>query len=229
MEAFLRGKLECLCKKLVCAAMGYKQCPQCFNVLSSVCSRKTCQEDGKKPIMILHYDAQGGSKHTRKRKSETKLFETIVVGESSEDEAESNDSESGMCESVKGGSDGKERNEGNEAESLNMQIGEEDIGMCYASQWFEPRRYRWRKLELVFSDDIASEVNKAKFKFLQRKRLSSDPQEIRYILLQNSVEEIVPLNQVFFGPIQQEEVKSLLMFVCESEVSNITEMLAYIL
>ena len=88
-------------------------------------------------------------------------------------------------------------------------------------EWFEPRGYYWGKLELVFSDDVDSEVNKATFQFLHRKCLSADPQKIRYILPTNPEKETVPVNQVFFGPTQPEEVKSLLMFECEAEVNDI--------
>ena len=52
-QAFLRCKGGCECKKKPCKAKGLKRCPNCFNVLRSVCSKKECMVDGDKPSMLL--------------------------------------------------------------------------------------------------------------------------------------------------------------------------------
>ena len=52
-QTFLQFKIECVCKSKKCAAVGLKQCPTCFQVMKSVCSKVKCRVDGVKPKMIL--------------------------------------------------------------------------------------------------------------------------------------------------------------------------------
>ena len=52
-QRFLQCKVKCICESRPCAAVGYKQCPICLQVMKSVCSKSKCKVDGKKPTMIL--------------------------------------------------------------------------------------------------------------------------------------------------------------------------------
>jgi hypothetical protein len=52
-QAFLRCKSQCVCGDINCLAIGLKQCPVCYDILKSVCSKSKCQNDGKKPVMLL--------------------------------------------------------------------------------------------------------------------------------------------------------------------------------
>ena len=51
--AFERCKSKCQCIEPSCSASGLKKCPNCNDVLKSVCGKAGCQVDGKKPEMIL--------------------------------------------------------------------------------------------------------------------------------------------------------------------------------
>ena len=102
-----------------------------------------------------------------------------------------------------------------------IKVEEEDIGMFYAIKWLEPRGYHWGRLDLVFSDDVDTDVNTAKFVFLKRKRLSSNPNKIRYELPLEPEEAIVNIDRILFGPTLPEVDKSLLFFETEEEVRDI--------
>ena len=54
LEAFFKCKDECTFDKKVCAAIKFRECPCCHNVLKFTCSKAaSCQDEtGSKPIMI---------------------------------------------------------------------------------------------------------------------------------------------------------------------------------
>ena len=76
----LRRKFEdckdsCTCNEGKCSMIDFKQCPVCFSVKKSVCSKKSClNEDGSKPVMIrVNQSSKSKSKlakESRKRKIE---------------------------------------------------------------------------------------------------------------------------------------------------------------
>ena len=76
----LRRKFEdckdsCTCNEGKCSMIDFKQCPVCFSVKKSVCSKKSClNEDGSKPVMIrVNQSFKSKSKlakESRKRKIE---------------------------------------------------------------------------------------------------------------------------------------------------------------
>ena len=52
-QIFLKCVDKCICNTKSCAASNLKQCPNCKNVMKSICSKKACLVDDKKPTMIL--------------------------------------------------------------------------------------------------------------------------------------------------------------------------------
>lgn len=47
-EAFYRCKEKCVCGESKCLSASLKECPQCHDILKSVCSKSACRKDGKK-------------------------------------------------------------------------------------------------------------------------------------------------------------------------------------
>ena len=73
-KKFEECKNVCVCDG-ECSMKDFKQCPVCFSVKKSVCSKKACmQEDGSKPVMIrVNMPSTSKAKHGaefRKRKRE---------------------------------------------------------------------------------------------------------------------------------------------------------------
>ena len=215
-DAFIRCKTECVCKKKVCAASGFRQCPKCLNILRSVCSKVACQDDGKKPKMILPAAAPTSSGCKKSKMPTVRSFEESESEESSEGEFEDKDETDDLI------SDEEAEEEPMDVDvDEKIRIDEEDIGMYYAIEWLQPRGYYWAKLDLVFADDVDEDVNSAKFTFMQRKRLSANPCDIRYDWPKEPEEDIVSVDRVFFGPTKPTVDKSLLKFECEKKVSDI--------
>ena len=53
MSAFHRCKQNCVCEAKPCEAKGLRECPQCHNILQSVCSKASCKDtEGSRPIMV---------------------------------------------------------------------------------------------------------------------------------------------------------------------------------
>ena len=86
----------------------------------------------------------------------------------------------------------------------------------YSLIWLEPRGYYWGQVELLFAKDVEDDASSAKFKFLQRKRLSAEPANIQYDWPAQPETDIIDVDRVFYGPTKPD--KSMLKFECEKEV-----------
>ena len=71
-EVFHKCKLKCGCMENVCKAIHLRQCPVCFDVMKSQCSKKGCKGDeGELPKMI---DATAKKKNKQKRTIQLKTI-----------------------------------------------------------------------------------------------------------------------------------------------------------
>ena len=66
-EAFFHCKESCNCSSKTCDAAHLKECPNCHDIMKSVCSKNACKVDGCKPIMITPAAA---SKQVKRKKPE---------------------------------------------------------------------------------------------------------------------------------------------------------------
>ena len=69
---------ECKCAGRSSCVKDFKQCPICSTVLKSQCGKKSCDRDGKKPVMIKEVTFRGI------RQSKRNLFKTISSPEESD-------------------------------------------------------------------------------------------------------------------------------------------------
>ena len=123
-EAFQKCKTACQCDGS-CTVKGLKQCPVCFNVLKSICSKKECIIDGVKPIMLL--PAQGasnaaGSSRPSKRKR-TVVSRMLNYGSSDKEEDDDVDET------------GTEEDELENEESENEDLKEDDLSRKLDAVW----------------------------------------------------------------------------------------------
>ena len=89
-ECFKRCMINCECDSAICAASGLRQCPQCKEVLKSQCSKKKCQVDGKKTVMLQTASKGKAVKPKERPTCSRKLYES--------DEERSTDDEDIMFE-----------------------------------------------------------------------------------------------------------------------------------
>ena len=88
----------------------------------------------------------------------------------------------------------------------------------------KPRSYYWGKLQKVFADDVEDDVTSAEFTFMQRKRLTVDPTQIRYGWPMSEDIDIVDVERCFYGPVMPVLDKNLYKFDSEIEVSRLFAM-----